>query len=219
MNDDPVLAAVQKFMDAVESRLSKQDADIRSALSDLQTRAAQVGPGAPGKDGRDGAPGKDGENGEPGPAGKDGATGAQGDKGERGADGLQGREGSSGKDGKDGSPGERGPQGERGADGVQGRDGTPGVQGERGPQGEKGTDGLTSLEEINASVEKRAAEIQVRTFADLYQGVYEPNKLYVRGVLATWGGSLWLSLAETRAKPGENGEWKLVVKKGADGRK
>jgi hypothetical protein len=59
----------------------------------------------------------------------------------------------------------------------------------------------------------------VRTFADLYQGVFEPEKTYTRGLLATWGGSLWLSLAETRAKPGDNGDWKLVVKRGADGRK
>lgn len=186
MSDDPVLTAVQRFMDAVESRLSKQDTDIRSALTDLQTRAAQVGPGAPGKDGRDGkdgVPGEDGAKGDPGPAGKDGVPGPHGDKGERGADGLQGR------------------------------DGAPGVQGERG------VDGAATRDEIEAIVEKRVAEVQVRTFADLYQGVYENGKLYTRGVLTTWGGSLWLSLADTSAKPGENAEWRLVVKKGADGRK
>jgi hypothetical protein len=188
MNDDPVLAAVQRFMDAVESRLSKHDADIRSALNDLHGRAAQVGPGAPGKDGRDGkdgAPGKDGAKGEPGPAGKDG---------------------------------ERGLPGERGADGLQGRDGNPGVPGERGLQGEHGADGAATREEIEAIVERRVARIQVRTFADVYQGVYEDGKLYTRGLLTTWGGSLWLSLADTRMKPGENGEWRLVVKRGTDGR-
>jgi hypothetical protein len=59
----------------------------------------------------------------------------------------------------------------------------------------------------------------VRTIADSYQGVFETDRAYARGLLATWGGSLWLSMADTRAKPGENGDWRLVVKRGADGRK
>lgn len=140
--------------------------------------------------------------GPPGPAGKDGSNGKDG------IDGTNGRDGATGKDG------------ERGADGLAGRDGAastvPGPQGERG---ERGADGIATREELESLVEKRVAEVQVRTFADLYQGVYESDKLYARGLLTTWGGSLWLSLAETRTKPGENGEWRLVVKKGADGRK
>jgi len=31
-------------------------------------------------------------------------------------------------------------------------------------------------------------------------------------------GSYWLCLAETTAKPGTNGDWKLIVKRGKDGR-
>jgi hypothetical protein len=192
MSDDPVLVSVQRFMDAVEQRLTKYADEnrtlrdeVRSLMGELQTRAVPV-TGPPGPAGRDGTDGKDGargEKGDVGPAGKDGLPGPQGEKGERGADGLQGRDGTNGKD------------------------------------GEPGEDGAASKEEIEAIVEKRASEIQVRTFADTYQGVYEPDKLYARGLLATWGGSLWLSLSETRAKPGENGEWRLVVKKGADGRK
>lgn len=65
MTDDPVLAAVQRFMDAVEVRLAKRDDEMRSALAEsraalaiLETRAAQHGP--------------QGERGEPGPAGRDG---------------------------------------------------------------------------------------------------------------------------------------------------
>jgi len=164
--------------------------EIRSLRGQLETRSAQQPVAGP--------PGPTGANGRDGTDGKDGTRGEKGDTGPAGKDG------------------ERGPQGERGADGLQGRDGTPGVQ---GVQGERGADGAASPEEIQAIVEARVAEIQVRTFADLYQGVYENEKLYTRGLLVTWGGSLWLSLAETRAKPGENPDWRLVVKKGADGRK
>lgn len=145
--------------------------------------------------------------GPPGPGGEDGAPGKDG------VDGAIGPKGEAGADGKDGAPGPRGDKGEPGADGQ------PGMPGERGVPGERGADGLASAAEIEAIVEARVADLQVRTFADVYQGVYETTRLYARGVLATWGGSLWLSLAETRAKPGENTDWRLVVKKGADGRK
>ena len=112
MTDDPVLAAVQRFMDAVETRLAKRDdetrallAESRAALTELQTRAAPTGPpGEPGPAGRDGVDGKDGERGE---------KGDPGPQGERGADGLHGR---------DGAPGERGERGERGADGIATRE-------------------------------------------------------------------------------------------------
>ena len=164
--------------------------EVRSLRAQLETRAATLPVvGPPGPAGKDGAPGKDGS---------DGAIGAKGDPGPAG---------------KDGAPGPQGDKGERGADGLQGPGGAPGVPGERG------ADGLASAAEIEAVVEKRVADVQVRTFADVYQGVYENDRLYARGVLATWGGSLWLSLAATRAKPGENTDWRLVVKKGADGRK
>jgi len=157
MTDDPVLAAVQKFIDAVEARMTARETEIRSLLEKLETRAApQVIEGPPGKDGRDGIDGKNGVD---------------------------------GKDGKDGAPGER------------------------------GADGIATREEIESVIEQRLAEIQVRTFADVYQGVYEIGRTYNRGLLTTWGGSVWLSQTETKSKPGESPDWKLVVKKGADARK
>lgn len=139
-----------------------------------------------------------------------------------GRDGKDGRDGTNGIDGKDGANGtngERGAPGECGADGLQGRDGLAGKDGTPGVKGERGADGIATRAELESIVEARFAELQVRTFADVYQGVFEPDKLYTRGLLATWGGSLWLSQNETRSKPGENGDWKLVVKRGADGRK
>jgi hypothetical protein len=192
MIDDPVLVSVQRFMDAVEQRLTKYADEnrtlrdeVRSLMGELQTRAVPVAgpPGPAGRDGTDGKDGARGEKGDVGPAGKDGLPGPQGDKGERGADGLQGRDGTNGKD------------------------------------GERGADGTSSPAEIEAIVEKRVAEINVRTFADIYQGVYKPGNLYARGLLATWGGTLWLSLKDTQAKPGEGADWRMVASKGADGRK
>lgn len=192
--------------------------EIRSLRTQLETRSAAplVGvPGPAGKDGRDGVDGKDG---------RDGKDGERGEKGERGADGLAGRDGApSIVPGPRGEPGERGAegvQGPPGRDGLAGRDGAPStVPGPQGERGERGADGIATREEIEAIWEERKADMNVRTFADVYQGVFEPDKLYTRGLLATWGGSLWLSLNETRSKPGENDDWKLVVKRGADGRK
>lgn len=87
-----------------------------------------------------------------------------------------------------------------------------------GKDGENGKDGIGTREEIEAIVERKVSEVQVRTFADIYKGVYVPDTLYTRGVLTTWGGSLFLSRTDTKAKPGESPDWQLVVKRGSDGR-
>lgn len=143
----------------------------------------------------------------------------EGPPGPPGKDGANGKDGVDGKDGKDGAPG-IGERGERGADGLNGKDGAPSlVPGPKGDPGERGKDGIATREEIVEIVEQRVADINVRTFADTYQGVYEPNRTYTRGLLTTWGGSLWLSKADTKTKPGESPDWQLIVKKGADGRK
>lgn len=140
----------------------------------------------------------------------------QGEKGEPGEKGEKGDPGAPGAPGQPGEKGERGETGARGADGLAGRDGTQGPPGERG---ERGADGIATRAELESIVEARFAELQVRTFADLYQGVFVPEKTYTRGLLTTWGGSLWLSLNETRSRPGESQDWQLVVKRGADGRR
>lgn len=106
---------------------------------------------------------------------------------------------------------EPGPKGDRG---DKGEDSTvPGPKGKDGDKGDRGADGMVTREEMLAEIEKRVAEINVRTFADIYRGVYKPDELYTRGVLTTWGGSLWLSLNDTKKKPGEGTDWRLVVKK------
>lgn len=188
MNDSPQYEAFVRFARAqIELDVLKATdplkEEIRSLRSQLETRAAQVIEGPPGKDGKDGRDGVDGK---------------------------------AGSDGKDGQPGERGTDGIIGRDG---KDGLNGIDGKPGEKGERGADGIATRAELDELIEQRYGELQVRTFADTYQGVYEPNRTYNRGLLTTWGGSLWLSQSDTKTKPGESPDWKLVVKKGSDGRK
>lgn len=53
--------------------------------------------------------------------------------------------------------------------------------------------------------------------AMLYRGVYVPGKLYERGDVVTWAGSLWHANAETTTRPGDGAPaWTLAVKRGRD---
>jgi hypothetical protein len=192
-------AAMRAYIDvAVELQVEKLRGEIRAAVP--TTRAAEAGPALPGKDGKNGDNGKDGV----------GIAAVS----IRGADLVvsltNGTEQNVGR-----VVGEKGEHGL--ASTVPGPKGDPSTV--PGPKGERGADGIATASELDARIEARFSELQVRTFADVYQGVFEPDKAYTRGLLATWGGSLWLSLTETRSKPGENGDWKLIVKKGSDGRK
>ncbi len=182
---DPVLQAVQKFMDAVEARLVANKEEIRGMLAEIQTRSVPVeGPAGPA--GPQGEPGAQGPQGEPGPAGI---------PGERGVDSTV--------------PGPKGETGEAGVDST--------VPGPKGETGERGADGIATREEIEEIATRKVNELESRSFADFYHGVYKPDTDYTRGSLATWDGSLWLAQVDTRLKPGDkNADWKLVVKKGRD---
>lgn len=193
MSDSPQYEAFRNYArTAIELEVLKATAPLREQIRSLQLQleTRSVEPKV--------------IEGPPGPAGKDGAPG---------------KDGVDGKDGKDGAPG-IGEKGERGADGLNGKDGAPSlVPGPKGDPGERGKDGIATREELESIIEERMADIQVRTFADFYQGVYVPGTTYSRGKGVTWGGSLWLSKSDTQTKPGESPDWQLIVKKGADGRK
>ena len=132
--------------------------------------------------------------------------------------GPKGDPGKDGRDGKDGTPGV-GEKGERGIDGINGKDGAPSTTpGPKGDNGERGANGIATREEMAEAAKEIFADFQVRTFADVYRGVYKPDELYARGVLTTWGGSLFLAKSDTKDKPGESASWQLVVKRGADGK-
>lgn len=129
-----------------------------------------------------------------------------------------------------GAQGEPGPAGPVGPQGERGEPGTPGERGERGmdgtpgpvgPQGERGADGIATREEIETLarqfVDARFADVQVRSFADLYREVYRSGETYRRSELATWDGSLWMAMKETRSQPGTDDSWRLITKRGRDG--
>ena len=61
-------------------------------------------------------------------------------------------------------------------------------------------------------------EKSIKLPAMLYRGVYVPGRLYDRGDVVTWAGSLWHANAETTTRPGDGAPaWTLAVKRGRDG--
>lgn len=70
-----------------------------------------------------------------------------------------------------------------------------------------------------AALEKTAEELKAGgpNLADAFKGSWMPGD-YRRGHLVTMGGSLWLALADSAEKPGTGANWKMVTKRGADGR-
>lgn len=141
----------------------------------------------------------------------------EGPPGKDGANGIDGKDGSNGKDGVDGKPGERGTDGIIGRDGKDGLNGTDGKSGEKG---ERGADGIATREEITSLIEDRFADVQVRSLADTWRGVWKAGETYKRGEVAQWDGSPWLALRDSKdVKPGTSGpDWNLFAKKGRDGR-
>ena len=73
---------------------------------------------------------------------------------------------------------------------------------------------LDALEKDNA--ELRAAT--VKNLADAYQGIWAPGRTYTRGDVSTYDGSLWLAQVDTNTKPGGDAAWRLIVRKGRDGK-
>lgn len=158
------------------------------------------------KDGKDGADGKDGDPGQPGKKGADGIglAGALIDRdgnlvvtltnGEMKALGaVMGKDGKSGKDGKPGR------------DGFGFDDMTLDYDGERT---------FTFLFQRGERIEERRFVASVV----LDRGVYRPDTVYAKGDAVTYGGSLWIAQADTKAKPDGSPDWRLSVKKGRDGR-
>jgi hypothetical protein len=54
--------------------------------------------------------------------------------------------------------------------------------------------------------------------ADVFKGTWMPGTVYSRGSLSVWDGCLWLSLVDSNQKPGTTADWKMITKKGRDGK-
>src|SRR5687767_8440411 len=59
---------------------------------------------------------------------------------------------------------------------------------------------------------------RAKTLADCYRGPWNSGVAYPRGTLVTDRGSCWLCIHDTAARPGETGDWRLIVKAGRDAR-
>lgn len=220
--------AMEAEIRATNAELAMIRANIVQAQHDFARWFAEIQQqriekiGLTGATGKDGEPGKDGAPGEPGSEGPAGAPGAAGVQGERGKDGAPGAAG---------LPGERGGEGPQGRDG---RDGLPGVQGERGKGGREGVDGKDGLgfddlvqvdddpncygvRAIRGGVVVKEFKWPRPTFADFHCGPYRSGESYQRGQCATYGGSTFVCLRDTQAKP-ESDDWRLIVKHGLPGR-
>jgi hypothetical protein len=113
---------------------------------------------------------------------------------------------------------------------IRGKDGTHGLDGRDALPGEPGRDGL-SCDEIVAYEEGKHFGIRFMkggkvlsetkwlkpTLADLDEGTWQP-KSYERGAHVTWAGCTWFAKADTAEEPGRGEAWRLMAKKGRDGR-
>ena len=170
--------------------------------------------------------GEKGEPGSPGPVGPQGERGAEGGQGPEGigiaelrqvngdliirtTDGLERNAGR--VLGERGEPGPEGPPGKEGAEGAPST--VP------GPKGERGADGAASVEEIEAIVERRVRDLETRTLADTYRGVFKAGETYQRGQTATLDGSLFLALEDTTDRPETTQAWRLITKRGRDAKR
>jgi hypothetical protein len=72
-----------------------------------------------------------------------------------------------------------------------------------------------------AGLEKTVEELkaaQTKTLADSFRGTWMAGTVYARGGLVVQDGSLWLALADSAEKPGASSDWKMVTKRGKDGK-
>jgi collagen type III alpha len=207
VTDDPVLAAVQRFMDAVETRVGTLADETRALLTDaalhsLSCRRARR------RAARSGPQGERGERRRRRAGRASGTMAALGPQASRASavptvSRVAMVRRSTGRTRSGSGHRSRRPMGERGADGSR----VETVRPARGA-GERGADGIATRAELDARIEARFAELQVRTFADSYREVYRAGEQYRRGETVTWGGSLFLAMADTTDKPETTPDWR-----------
>jgi hypothetical protein len=121
--------------------------------------------------------------------------------------------------GRDGLPGAPGRPGVRGEDGIDGKDGIHGRDG-------VSIDGLR-VEHVGGRKQKLIAsksdgsEQEVPFVMEgmlLDCGIHKTGDAYQLGDVVTRGGSYWVAKVATRGTPGESPDWRLVVKRGRDGK-
>ncbi len=235
--DRSEIAALAKGMaPVVIEMINGAVAPLVARLAVLEARPIEKGDAGP--QGQDGQPGPQGQQGLPGPQGE---LGPEGPPGAPGSPGAAGEPGPQGLPGPVGERGQQGPAGERGPPGAQGQ---PGDRGEKGDPGRDGRDAADLALLRSYIVERVAAEIsdvfkassftsadggrtlnaalggtshEIKTEIPLDAGVWT-ERAYVAGDTVSHGGSMFIAQVATTAKPGKSDDWRLAVKRGADGR-
>jgi len=225
-----LVSIAEELAPIVREAIAQASAPLLTRIAELEAKVAvfEVRAPQPGRDGRDGLPGPAGDRGPAGEKGLDGALGQPGTPGPPGPPGEQGRTGEpgpAGLNGYDGTPGPSGPSGERGLPGEKGLDGAPGRDGIALEIGDLRA--VTYSDDRTFTFEFSRGEV-TKTFAVvvpgllLYRDVWVEGRGYHAGDVVTWGGSAWVALLDTDAKPGLATEasraWKLAVKAGREGK-
>lgn len=200
--------AFDRGFEAVKKYIDDELGTLTARLAELEARP--IGPeGPPGPPGSPGAAGEQGPQGLPGPMGE---RGQQGPDGERGPPGAQGQ------------PGDRGEKGDAGRDGRDAAD----LALLRGFIVEQVAAEIAEIfkaasftsadggRTLNAALGGTSHEIKTRIPLDV--GVWTEERGYVAGDTVSHGGSLFIAQIATTAKPGKSDDWRLAVKRGADGR-
>lgn len=192
--------------------------------------------GPVGERGDKGDPGERGDVGPIGPQGERGEVGIQGERGEKGIEGEigprgpEGPIGRDGKDGRDGLPGVQGPQGEKGERGIDGLHGKDGRDGSLKDALKIDFKRLTERDYQIAFLFKDDTLIegggphQIRFCHPVPKGYWTEGVSYEKDDVVSYAGSMWIALKDIAAdvRPGiakeETTGWRLMVKKGAEGK-
>lgn len=84
-------------------------------------------------------------------------------------------------------------------------------------EGEQELDGGRFIERTTIYTSGRVFTRRMQSLAMIYRGVWADGE-FTRGDTATWDGSLWHCERPTKEKPGVSADWKLVAKRGTNGK-
>lgn len=237
MDRSEIAALAKAVVPFVTQAVADALAPLAARLDALETRPVEKG-----EAGERGADGPQGQAGPEGPAGPQGLPGVIGAMGPEGPPGSPGAAGELGPPGADGAPGQRGQQGPDGKCGPPGAQGQPGFRGEKGDPGRDGRDAANLailFKHIDEQITAGLAGIsftsadggrtlnaalggdncgEIKTGIPLDAGVWTEERAYVVGDTVSHGGSMWIAQKATSEKPGRSDDWRLAVKRGADGR-
>ncbi len=221
-----------KIFDAVKAMFQRSLDPIHSRIKALEERPTP-------QDGKDGLPGRDGERGEKGEPGPAGERGEKGEPGERGRDGM---EGPAGRDAvqievRDGIDPDRRYQ--RGTVAAY-RGGLVIAWKQTEPLPEDGDldkagwlVAMNGIAEESEEIEAEGRTVRrtttytngrqsVRTFksaALIDRGGYLAERSYDKGDGVGFGGSYFIAQKDApQGRPGESEDWRLIAKKGRDGK-